>query len=99
MLFKSRQICEALEIGKKGKQQTKLLTQPGHHLKHIKVLMLNVFKGREGQFCLVSALVEIKTINTTSCVQSKEDKLTGRRKEVFPEFLCQNSIIFPIISQ
>lgn len=44
MLFKSTQICEALKIGKKGRQQTKLLTKSRHYLKHINVFMFSFLK-------------------------------------------------------
>lgn len=48
MLFKSRQICEALEIGKKGRLKTKFLTKSGHYLKHIKVVFF-LKKESEGK--------------------------------------------------
>lgn len=54
MPFKSRQICEASEIGKKSRQKkmvgkTKLLTKSGHYIEYVKVLMFNFLKREKGE--------------------------------------------------
>lgn len=52
--FQVQTICEASEIGKKGRQQIKLLTKSGHYIKHINILVLNFFKRKKRKILLNS---------------------------------------------